>query len=210
MTAGSAAPGELAAPTPAAWFDAAAADLPTLLIDHANCEKKAASTAVGLMFAYGEDLPLGRALARLAREELRHYEQVLGLLKSQGISWRRLAPARYAQELRGAVARAEPLRRLDLLLVAALIEARSCERFAGLVSRLPGPVAAFYAGLAACEARHRQQYLEFAALHAAAAELDQAANWRRLATLEAELITRSDPEFRFHSGTPAPAAAARG
>jgi len=207
MNAGEAGGFGLAAPTPEAWFAAAAGKLATLLVDHANCEKKAASTAVGLMFAYGEELDFGRALARLAREELRHYEQVLGLLRGQGIAWRRLSPARYAGELRRGVAHAEPQRRLDLLCVAALIEARSCERFAGLVTRLPAPVADFYASLAAAEARHAQLYRDFAAAHAAAAGLDCAANWQRLALLESGLVTRPDPEFRFHSGPPAPPAA---
>ena len=207
MTVDAAAACELAAPTPDGWYAAAAAELPTLLIDHANCEKKAASTAIGLMFSYGEDLALGRVLARLAREELRHYEQVLGVLASLGIRWRRLTPARYAAELRRALARDEPQRRLDLLLMAALIEARSCERFAGLKARLQEPVAAFYAALEAAERRHREQYLELAQRHAAVSGLDCAASWRRLAALEADLSTRPDSEFRFHSGAPAPRAA---
>ena len=207
MTAAADAGFGLAAPTPAAWFEAAARDLGTLLIDHANCEKKAASTAVGLMFAYAGDLALGLALARLAREELRHYEQVLRQLRAQRLPWRRLGPARYAAELRRWVARTEPQRRLDLLLTAALIEARSCERFAGLAPRLPAPLGGFYAGLAAAEARHRHLYLGLAAAHARACSLECAASLAALATREAELVTRPDCELRFHSGPPVPAAA---
>ncbi len=195
----------LAAPTPERWFEAAAAELPLLLIDHANCEKKAASTALGLMFAYADDARLSLALARLAREELRHYEQVVRLMGSLGVEYRRLAPARSAGELRRALATAEPARRLDLLLVGALIEARSCERFHGLAPRLPAPVGEFYAGLEAAEARHAGLYLELAAPYARRQGLDLAARLGALAALEAELATRPDAAFRFHSGPPAAA-----
>ena len=192
----------LAAATPEAWYQAAAGQLPVLLVDHANCEKKAASTALGLMFAYAEDAPLGLALARLAREELRHYEQVLRLIGSLGIGYARLSPSRYAGELRRALATAEPRRRLDLLLAGALIEARSCERFHGLAPRLPAPLGEFYAGLEAAEARHTDLYVEFARAHAARAGLDAGARLAELAAIEAELATRPDREFRFHSGPP--------
>jgi tRNA-(ms[2]io[6]A)-hydroxylase len=193
----------LAAPTPERWFEAAAAQLPVLLVDHANCEKKAASTALGLMFAYAEDAALSLALARLAREELRHYEQVVRLLRELNFSYLRLAPSRYAGEMRRALATAEPGRRLDLLIAGALIEARSCERFRGLAPRLAPPLGEFYAGLEAAEARHADLYLGHAARHAAAAGLDLAARFEALAALEAELATRPDPLFRFHSGPPA-------
>ena len=194
----------LAAPTPDAWFDAAPARLGVLLVDHANCEKKAASSALGLTFAYAEDAALGLALARLAREELRHYEQVLRLMGELGIDYERLAPGRYAGELRRLTRAEEPGRRLDLLLCGALIEARSCERFGGLVPRLPARVAAFYESLAAAEARHQRLYLELAQRHAAANGLEFEARLAALAGVEAGLATRPDEEFRFHSGPPLP------
>ena len=192
----------LAAATPVAWYEAAVAALDVLLIDHANCEKKAASSALGLMFAYADDTELGLALARLAREELRHYEQVLGVMGRLGIRYARLAPGRYAGELRRALATAEPARRLDLLITGALIEARSAERFRGLVPRLPAQLAAFYHGLEAAEARHTNLYLAHAERYAARAGLELAARYAPLAALEAELATRPDATLRFHSGPP--------
>jgi tRNA-(ms[2]io[6]A)-hydroxylase len=198
----------LAAATPGAWFERAACELPTLLIDHANCEKKAASTALGLMFAYAEDAPLCLALARLAREELRHYEQVLRVLRGQGIGWRRLSPSRYAGELRRAVARAEPARQLDLLISGALIEARSCERFARLAVLLPAAIGSLYGALQAAEARHAEFYVDSAARHAERHGLDLAAHCAALAALEGRLATEPDDEFRFHSGPPAVSAGA--
>ena len=194
---------ELAAGTPQAWYDTARERWRELLVDHAACEKKAASSALSLLFTYAEDMPFGRALSRLAREELRHYEQVLARLNEAGIPYRRLPPGRYAVNLRRAVTRLEPARRLDLLLVAALIEARSCERFVGLAGLLPGNLPAFYAALADSEARHGALYWGFAQAHAGRTGLDCAARHASLAALEAELATSPDPEFRFHSGPPA-------
>jgi tRNA-(ms[2]io[6]A)-hydroxylase len=193
---------QLAAATPPAWYDSARERWRDLLIDHAACEKKAASSALSLLFTYAEDMPFARALSRLAREELRHYEQVLARLNEAGVPYRRLPPGRYAVNLRRAVARLEPERRLDLILVAALIEARSCERFQGLADLLPGNLPAFYAALAESESRHGALYLGFAQAHASRAGLDCAARYSSLAALEAELATAPDPEFRFHSGPP--------
>jgi tRNA pseudouridine(38-40) synthase len=130
----------LRAATPRAWVDAAIEDLPALLVDHSNCEKKAASTALALIFAYPEDRSLSVALSRLAREELKHFEQVERLMKKLDISHVRMKPGRYASELRKLVRTHEPKRKLDLMIVHALIEARSCERFRLLATRLPEDV----------------------------------------------------------------------
>jgi len=194
---------ELAAATPEAWYQAARERWRELLVDHAACEKKAASSALSLLFTYAEDMPFGRALSRLAREELRHYEQVLARLSEAQIPYRRLPPGRYAVNLRRSVTRLEPGRRLDLLLVAALIEARSCERFVGLAPLLPGTLAGFYAALGESESRHGALYMGFAQAHAARTGLDWATRYATLSALEAELVTSPDPEFRFHSGPPA-------
>jgi tRNA-(ms[2]io[6]A)-hydroxylase len=190
----------LAAPTPEAWTEAAAARLPELLVDHANCEKKAASSAMALIFAYPEDTSLVLALSRLAREELRHFEQVQRAMRELGIRAARQRPGRYAHELRRALRTTHPQRKLDLLLAAALIEARSAERFALLAGRLPAPLTALYRELAGSEARHFELYLEFARERAPE-------EWRRrlaeLSVREAELATAPDTELRFHSGPPA-------
>src|SRR5690606_39394399 len=151
---GSQGTGILRAATPRAWCEHAAREWRTLLVDHANCEKKAASTALALMFAYPEDRPLSLAMARLAREELRHFEQVQKLMQQLNVPMTRLAPGRYAGGLRRCLATAEPQRKLDLLLTGALIEARSCERFEVLVPRLQAPLADFYDALAESERRH--------------------------------------------------------
>jgi len=195
-----AAPGDiLRAPTGPAWFEAAALRVDELLIDHANCEKKAASTALALMFAYPEDFDLGARMSRLAREELRHFELVQQKMTELGVEFRRLSPSRYAEGLRRVLRRSEPGRRVDLLVCGALIEARSHERFVGLVEHLPAPLEGFYASLAAAEARHAGLYLRLAEKRGP----DAASRLEQIAAVEAELATSPDPEFRFHSGTPA-------
>jgi tRNA-(ms[2]io[6]A)-hydroxylase len=185
------------------WFDAAVERWQDLLLDHANCEKKAASTALSLLFAYPEDTDLAQRLSRLAREELRHFEQVQQKLAELGVSHRRLSPSRYAEGLRKATRREEPGRRLDLMLTGALIEARSHERFMGLIPRLRAPLGEFYRSLATAEARHVGLYLRLAARTGQASPPSVQARLGQLATIEAELATAPDPEFRFHSGTPA-------
>lgn len=203
----------LAAATPQAWVDAAIEHWQDLLQDHANCEKKAASTAVALLFAYPDDRPLARSVARLAREELRHFEQVDRMMQRLGVRPRKLVAGRYAGELRRALATGEPQRKLDLMLSGALIEARSCERFELLAPLLPAPLSGFYSDLAVAERRHHELYLQLArdaaALPGQCEEAMEAlvdARLLELATVEADLATRPDPQFRFHSGPPVGAA----
>ena len=190
----------LKAATPRDWVDAALADLPTLLVDHANCEKKAASTAMALIFAYPEDRSLSVALSRLAREELKHFEQVERLMRKLDVPYQRMKPGRYASELRKLVRNHEPKRKLDLMIVHALIEARSCERFRLLAQRLPEQVRDLYEQLEHSEARHFELYLDFAGREFEADEI--AERLEVIATREAELATSADQELRFHSGPP--------
>jgi tRNA 2-(methylsulfanyl)-N6-isopentenyladenosine37 hydroxylase len=189
----------LLADTPPAWVDAAAAGWRELLVDHANCEKKAASTAVALIFAYPEDTDLGLALSRLAREELRHFEQVQSAMTELGVAFIRQKPGRYASGLRRELRTSEPGRKLDLLLSGALIEARSCERFRLLAARLPEPLGRFYGRLAESEARHFQLYVGLAS---ARHPVEWEPRLEMLAKTEAELATAPDGELRFHSGPP--------
>lgn len=190
--------GILVARTDRAWFDLAVDRTDVLLLDHASCEKKAASTALSLMFAYPEDSALAGRMSRLAREELRHFELVQQKMVELGVTFRRLSPSRYAEGLRRALRRSEPGRRTDLLICGALIEARSHERFVGLGERLSASLAGFYGSLAAAESRHAGMYLRLAEARGRHVE-DRLAT---LAQVEGELATAPDREFRFHSGTP--------
>ena len=192
----------LDAETPAEWLDAACERIPELLLDHANCELKAASTALGFLYRYPERPRLAQRMSRLAREELRHFEQVRAVMESLEVPFERLSASRYAGRLRDAVRGGEPGRLLDSLLVGALIEARSCERFAALAPRLPAGLGRFYGGLLASEARHFEHYLGFARTESGVGADAVDARLAELKALEAGLVTAPDPQFRFHSGRP--------
>ncbi len=190
------------APTPDAWLDAAIEHLPDLLVDHANCELKAASTALGFLYRYPERPALAQRMSRLAREELRHYEQVRRIIADRGERFTRLTASRYAGDLREAVREEEPGKLLDLLLVAAVIEARSCERFAALAPRLPDDLGRFYAGLLESEARHFENYIALAKSETGASEAEVEARLGAFRAIDEQLVTEPDPQFRFHSGVP--------
>src|ERR1043165_5580668 len=117
----------LAAATEAAWTARALAAVAEILLDHAHCEKKAASTAMSLIFRYPNYPSLIVPLTRLAREELAHFEEVLRHLFLRGLEFRRQKPSPYAGKLMEVVRPNEPARLLDMLLACAFIEARSCE-----------------------------------------------------------------------------------
>lgn len=188
--------------TPRAWVEWALENQPLLLVDHANCEKKAASTALNLLYRYVDHHSLLNRLSKLAREELRHFEQVIAIMKKRDIDYPQLSASRYAAGLFELVRREEPGRLVDTLLVGAIIEARSCERFAALVPHLDSELSEFYGSLLKSESRHFMDYLKLARDVAGEEEVDG-----RLSVLlatEQGLIEGEDTEFRFHSGVPAP------
>jgi len=185
------------------WARAALPHVDTLLVDHANCEKKAASTAVGLLFRYPERRALLDPLSRLAREELAHFEEVLRHLDRRGVSFGRLEPSPYAAELMAAVRPREPARLLDTLLCMSLIEARSCERMQLLAEALPdvdAQLAALYRGLLASEARHHASYVELACELELAPRAEVMARLAELAEHEVDVLRRSPPLPRLHTG----------
>lgn len=189
--------------TPKAWVDYALKNLDTVLIDHALCEKKAASTAISLMHRYPQYDELLDKMTPLAREELQHFKQVINLLRDRGITYHNLSPGRYAGELFKHLRTSELGRFVDTLIVGAIIEARSCERFSSLIPSLVAQgeieLASYYCSLIKAEARHFEGYLYLANLYT-----DKPITERVAALLEAEkqLIESPDPVFRFHSGVP--------
>lgn len=183
--------------TPDAWVHNALNNQALLLLDHANCEKKAASTAINLIYRYVENFDLLNKMSRLAREELRHFEQVIGFMQKRGIPYEQIPAARYAAELRKPVRTHEPAKLVDTLIVGAIIEARSCERFAKLAPHLDEELANFYNSLLKSEARHFKDYLNLAS-EAAGKNIDERVQF--FLEREKGLIEGEDSEFRFHSG----------
>jgi tRNA-(ms[2]io[6]A)-hydroxylase len=185
----------LRVPTDPAWSRAAARDLDLVLVDHAHCEMKAATNALSLAVRYPGDLGLVRALTTLAQEELEHFHRVVSFLERRGLPLGTPPVDDYAADLRRAT-RALPATDLspvvDRLLVGALIEARSCERFKLLLEHLPSSVDEelrdFYRELFECEARHYKTYVDLAL--AAARALPLAAEDAEAAAIGARVHAR--------------------
>ncbi|WP_028388789.1 tRNA-(ms[2]io[6]A)-hydroxylase [Legionella fairfieldensis] len=194
----------LQTPTPQAWLDMAINNLSTLLIDHAHCERKAAATAINFIAKYPEKSELVEVMSPLAREELLHFEKVLALLTSRHIQFGPLPPSDYAQKMHDFVTKGNNKERLrDQLIIGAIIEARSCERFNTLVPYLSDAyLKKFYASLVKSEARHFRDYLYLAELYGG--DIKKRINF--FIQIENQLITSDDKVFRFHSGVPATSA----
>ena len=188
----------LAAATDGEWVRRALADVDEVLVDHAHCEKKAASTALSLLFRYPEQGALLVPLARLAEEELRHFADVVEVLAARGVGLRHQVPSSYAGALLAAVRPTEPERLVDTLLCAALIEARSCERMQLLADAFTDErLVTLYGSLLRAEARHHATYVRLAA-----AVLDASTVEARLAELarhEAVVIAVATPRPRLHA-----------
>ena len=188
----------LKAQTDARWFEQVDAHLDEVLIDHAHCEKKAAGTALNLIFHYVEDRELCREMTEIVNEELEHFHMVLDLLERRGIKFRRLKPSQYGRRLHELVRKSEPERAVDRLLVAGLIEARSCERFHALAEHVDDvELAEFYHSLFESEARHHTTYTRLAKHFAS----DEVVNGRleELYEAEAAIIAEGEPLARMHS-----------
>ena len=161
--------------------------------------KNGCPSAVTLLFRYPEHPALQLPLSQLAREELSHFEGVLAHLARRGVPFARQKPGRYPGKLH-AILRSDPRHHLvDSLLIGAVIEARSCERF-GLLADALEPVdaelAAYYGSLLAVEARHHRDYLELAAGFRPAAEVR--ARLAEIAQHEAKVLAENPPEPRLH------------
>ncbi len=182
--------------TPKPWIDRALESIDILLLDHAHCEKKAASTALSLIHRYPEK-KLSFYLSPLAREELMHFEKVSRLLEKRNIPYKNIKSGRYASSLHEKISSTEPSKLKDTLLVCALIEARSCERFSCLAVHLEKSLSSFYSKLCEAEARHCSLYLN---LYLELFKKSFIKRLKPLAELESDLINTPDPVFRFHSG----------
>ena len=180
------------------WFRQVEQDLESVLIDHAHCERKAAGTAMSLLTAYVVNEELCRRMTEIVNEELEHFHMVLELLSRRGIPFRRIPPSSYGKRLHLHVAKKEPQRVVDRLLVASLIEARSCERFSRLSEYVQDPeLVDFYASLFESEARHHTTYVQLAYGYSGEAEVHQRLD--ELADVEAKIIAEGDPFARMHS-----------
>jgi len=148
------------------WLTAANSDPASVLIDHAHCEKKAATMAISLLNRYPDKSELVERMAELAEEEIGHFRMVLSKMRERNISLKHDSGDSYAQHLHKHISKQEPDRLLDTLIICSLIEARSCERFKLLSeSVLDEDLRIFYRSLLESEARHRSVFLSLARLY---------------------------------------------
>jgi tRNA-(ms[2]io[6]A)-hydroxylase len=188
----------LASTTSPRWLEQVREHQPELLLDHAHCEKKAAGTAMNLIFAYVENVELVREMTEIVNEELAHFHLVLDLLAAREIRFRRITPSAYGRRLSELIRKDEPHKAIDRLLIAALIEARSCERFAMLRDHLPdAELATFYGSLFESEARHHSTYVRLAKAYASDEEVHR--RLEELAAEEATIIAEGEAAPRMHS-----------
>ena len=190
--------------TPIGWGRAVLAEPVSLLIDHAFLEKKAATNALELLTRWPNDWLDGwvEAMTGVARDEMGHLVQVLRILSNRGGRLDRFHKNPYANGLRQLVRKGKPAELLDRLLVAALIEVRSCERFAVLAAAsTDAELAGFYRTLFSSELGHYRIFLHLAGKFTAPAELD--ARWREMLAAEAVILAAQEPGPRIHSGVAA-------
>lgn len=184
--------------TSEAWLKLALDNLDEILLDHSHCERKAASVAINLMFRYPSNTDLVYKLTAIAQEELEHFAQVNKILADRQIPLAPLNAPPYGAALKAQVRRQEPHRLLDLLLVSALIEARSHERLGLLGEHCPdAELAKFYRSLMASEARHFGAYWVLAVAYFDRETVEKRLD--ELATVESEVLATLHPEPRIHS-----------
>lgn len=189
--------------TPIEWGKAVLSDPLSLLVDHAFLEKKAATNAMELLTRWPEDWLEGwvEAMTAVARDEVGHLAQVMRLLLARGGRLDRFHKNPYANALRQLVRKGEPAEILDRLLVAALIEVRSCERFAVLaLASDDADLAGFYRSLSSSELGHYKVFLNLARKFTKHSVLE--ARWQQMLAAEAEIMARQEPGARIHSGVP--------
>jgi len=174
--------------TPRVWAELAARQLPTFLADHAVCEQQAALTGLNLVAHYPDDDELVRCMISLATEEVSHLRRVTRLLHRRGLKPARRRTNPYVSRLRSRMARESELElKIDRLLVGALIEARSCERFTRLLELVEdGEVTELLRDLGPAEQRHWEMFYGLAARESAPATLEP--RWHAWLEWESELM----------------------
>lgn len=187
-------------PTDPRWVNIAEKNISEILTDHAYCEQKAASSAISFIVQYPEYPALVDAMAELAREEMEHFQRVHEQIKKRGLKLGRERKDGYVLELHkffnGGGSRVTQL--VNNLLLAAMIEARSCERFRVLSEGITdAELAAFYAELMKSEAMHYTMFLQFAR-EIGNSVIDVDALWQKFLDYEATAIARFGKEEKIH------------
>jgi tRNA 2-(methylsulfanyl)-N6-isopentenyladenosine37 hydroxylase len=180
-------------PTDPRWANIAEKNIGEILIDHAYCEQKAASSCISLIMLYPEKEALVDMLTPVVAEEWSHFERVLEELRKRKIPLGRQRKDEYVEKLQKVIRKggSRDQQLLEKLLINALIEARSCERFKTLWKNLPDPeLSKFYYELMVSEAGHYKNFLALAKEYLSEDEINT--RWRELLSQEAEIIRSLD------------------
>ena len=181
------------------WVNIVEKNIHEILTDHAFCEQKAASSAISLIVRYPEESDLVETMIELAQEELSHFEMVHQLIRERGWVLGRERKDEYVRDLKRFFpkggSRMDQL--INQLLYAALIEARSCERFRLLSNSIPDKaLQKFYRKLMISEAHHYSLFLKFAYQYGKKKEVNE--KWQALLDFEAKLMTQLGKKERIH------------
>jgi tRNA-(ms[2]io[6]A)-hydroxylase len=186
-------------PTDPRWVDIAQKNINEILTDHAYCEQKAASAAISFIVQYPEYPELVDAMSDLAREEMEHFQMVHDQIKKRGLKLGYERKDDYVKKLRQFFKGGDRVHQLtDNLLLAAMIEARSCERFRVLSEGIEDPeLKTFYAELMKSEAMHYTMFLKFAR-EIGGAVMDVDKKWQDFLSYEAKVIATFGKTERIH------------
>ena len=180
------------------WLDQVDESLEEILVDHAHCEHKAAANAMSIMGAYIDNVEICREMTEIVNEELEHFHLVIALLERRGIKFRCQPAGHYGRELNSLVRPRGAERAVDRMLIASLIEARSCERFSLLADHVQDQeLSEFYRSLFESEARHHSTYVRMAKHFAPDDVVKQ--RLQELSALEAAIIAKGNSLPRMHS-----------
>ena len=186
-------------PTDRRWAVLARENLPELLTDHAYCEQKAASNAISMIVKYPHLEELVKVMAQIAQEEMAHFEQVHQEILKRGWELGRERKDSYVNELYKFIEKGKgpEMLLIDRLLFAAMIEARSCERFRLLSEEAPEEsLRNFYYDLMVSEAQHYTTFLNLARTYSGT--VDVKARWQEWLAYEAQVIARYGNSERMH------------
>ncbi|GAB4346079.1 MAG: tRNA-(ms[2]io[6]A)-hydroxylase [Flammeovirgaceae bacterium] len=181
-------------PTDPRWVNLVEKSIEEILVDHAYCEQKAASTCISLIVQYSDKQLLVDTLTPIVAEEWAHFERVIEQLKKRGLGLSKMRKDEYVnqllQHIRKGVSRDEQM--IDKLLVSALIEARSCERFKLLWQNLPdAELQKFYYDLMVSEASHYTTFIELARHYRPRNEVDT--RWNEFLRIEKQILESLTP-----------------
>lgn len=186
-------------PTDPRWVNIAEKNIEEILTDHAYCEQKAASSAISFIILYPEKTELVEAMAALSREEMEHFQMVHERIIARGLELGRPRKDEYVKQVADFFSKnvSRDQRLVQDLMIAALIEARSCERFRVLSENIEDKeLAEFYHNLMVSEANHYTMFLKFARQYGGREKVDE--QWQSLLTFEAEVMKNLGKEEKIH------------